>query len=130
MITVDSHPPWVGAESWEVHVGHMTTIFGLAGIALLVMATAAFAASPYAGCSVGPGPAGGSTIEAWQLMNEQTLADAVEASGFDPAEAALIFAKEDKNNDGNLCVMVQVLPNDASGSDTWFVSHDNNAREK
>jgi hypothetical protein len=108
----------------------MTAILSLVSLAMLVMATGALAASPYAGCPVGPGAGGGSTIGAWQVMDEPTLADAIEACGFEPAEAALIFAKEDKNNDGRLCVMVQVLPNDASGSDTWFVPHDNNAREK
>ena len=43
-------------------------------------------------------------------MDEATLADAIEASGFDPAEASLIFAQQDRNDDGTLCVMVQVLP--------------------
>lgn len=42
----------------------------------------------------------------------------------------MFFATEDKNRDEVLCDMKQILPNDASGSDTWFVSHDNDARPK
>jgi hypothetical protein len=95
-----------------------------------IFAGAAMAASPYRGCSVGPVGAGSSTIGSWDLMDEEALAAATAASGFDPGIVADIFAKEDRNGDGFLCVMTQILPNDASGSDTWFVSHDNNAREK
>ncbi len=54
----------------------------------------------------------------------------LDAAGFDPAEAELVYAAGDKNGDGQLCVTAQVLPNDAWGSDTWFVWHDNNAREE
>lgn len=111
-------------------MGRVYAILVVVALIVVMTATGAIAASPYAGCSVGPSGSGGSTISGWELMDEATLADAIEASGFDPAEASLIFAKEDKNDDGLLCVMVQVLPNDASGSDTWFVPHDNNAREK
>lgn len=111
-------------------MGRRTAVFGLVTLATMTLSTGALASSPYRGCSVGPGPNGESTIGAWELMDEETLADGIAASGFDPAEAAVIFAKEDKNDDGQLCVMVQVLPNDASGSDIWFVPHDNNAREK
>ena len=111
-------------------MGRLSAILALVVLVVLVMATGALAASPYAGCSVGPSGVGGTTIGGWEFMDEAALADAIEASGFDPAEASLIFAKQEKNDDGTLCVMVQVLPNDASGSDTWFVSHDNNAREK
>lgn len=111
-------------------MGRVSAIFVMMAFLVVIIATGALAASPYAGCSVGPSGSGGSTIGGWQLMDEATLADGLEASGFDPAEASLIFAKEDKNDDGLLCVIVQMLPNAASGSDTWFVSHDNNASEK
>ncbi|MDP8904080.1 MAG: hypothetical protein M3N29_01975 [Chloroflexota bacterium] len=102
----------------------------LAGLVATLMATGASAASPHTGCPVGPGGAGGSTIAAWQPMNETTLAAAIAGAGFDPTEAAAVFEAGDRNHDGLLCVLVQTLPNDASGSDTWFVSKDNNVREK
>ena len=108
----------------------LTLAIALGALVTVMFAGTAWAASPHRGCSVGPVNAGNSTIGAWELMDETTLAAATEASGFDPEIVADIFAKEDRNGDGLLCVMTQVLPNDASGSDTWFVSHDNNAREK
>ena len=96
----------------------------------LVIAPAAWADFPWRGCPVGPQDEGGSTIGEWHLWTEVTFAEELEAAGFDPEDAAAVFAKENKNRDAYLCVMTQNLPNDASGSDTWFVSHDNNAREK
>lgn len=83
---------------------------------------------------MGTRDAGGSTIGAWQLLDESALAAAIEAGGYDPAEAPLfaaqVVAANDRNDDGLVCVMTQVLPNDASGANTFFVAHDNNAREK
>ncbi len=108
----------------------LTFVLALASMGVMVFAGSATAASPHAGCSVGPVDAGNSTIGSWVLMDEEDLAAGLDAAGFNPDEAAEIFAKEDKNGDGLLCVMTQVLPNDSSGSDTWFVSHDNTAREK
>ena len=108
----------------------LIAILVVVGLIMVVLATGALAASPYAGCPVGPSGTGGSTIGGWELWDEVTTADALVAGGLDPAEASLVFEEVDKNNDGLLCVMVQVLPNDASGFDTWFVYHDNNAREK
>ncbi len=108
----------------------LIAILVVVGIVMVVLATGALAASPYAGCSVGPSGTGGSTIGGWELWDEATLGDAQVAAGFDLEGYSAEFDKQDNNNDGTLCVMVQVLPNDASGSDTWFVTHDNNAREK
>jgi hypothetical protein len=108
----------------------LIAILVVVGLMMVVLATGALAASPNAGCPVGPSGTGGSNNEAWVLWDEATLADAAEAAGHDPAEASLEFGQFNKNNDDLLCVMVQVLPNDASGADTWFVTHDNNAREK
>jgi hypothetical protein len=73
---------------------------------------------------------GGSSIGDWRLLSEAEFAAELASGGFDPAEAAVIFATEDRNQDDLLCVMKQILPNDSSGSDTWYVSHDNNARSK
>jgi hypothetical protein len=105
----------------------LTLATALGALITVMFASAALAASPHRGCSVGPVDAGNSTIGSWELMDEATFAEAIEDSGFDPSLAAAIFETEDRNGDGLLCVMTQVLPNDASGSDTWFVSHDNNA---
>lgn len=104
--------------------------FALVVTAALATAGGAFAASPYSGCSVGPVGAGGSTIGSWELFDESALATALETAGYDPAFTAGEFESNDKNGDGLLCVMTQVLPNDASGNTTFFVSHDNNARPK
>jgi hypothetical protein len=108
----------------------MTTVLAAMSLANVISAAGASAASPFAGCPVGPTSAGGSTIGAWQLMDEATLGAALLAAGVDPANAAPILARDDKNGDGRICVMTQLLPNDASGSEVWFVSHDNDAREK
>ncbi|HSM44557.1 MAG TPA: hypothetical protein VK969_06020 [Acidimicrobiia bacterium] len=108
----------------------LTSMLALVALMTTLFAGAALGAPPHGGCPVGPVNAGNSTIGAWERMDETTLAAATAASGFDPGIVADIFAKEDRNGDGLLCVMTQVLPNDASGSDIWFVSHDNNAREK
>ena len=104
--------------------------FAFVVTAALAMASGAFARSPYAGCSVGPVDAGGSTIGSWELLDEAALASALETAGYDPAFASSEFEVNDKNGDGLLCTMTQVLPNDASGNTTFFVSHDNNARPK
>ncbi len=58
------------------------------------------------------------------------LRSAIAATGGDPAQADGEFARFDRNDDGLLCTMTQVLPNDASGNDTWFVSRDNNSAAK
>lgn len=108
----------------------LTAIVVVVGLVMVVLATGALAKSPYAGCPVGPSGTGGSTIGGWELWDEGTVVAALVAGGMDPAEAPLFFEEADKNNDGSLCVMVQVLPNDASGSDTWHLYLDNNAREK
>jgi hypothetical protein len=96
----------------------------------LVIAPAALADSPWAGCPVGPQDAGGSTIGEWQLWTEEDAVEALITAGFDPADAAPQWAKYDKNGDGYLCTMTQILPNDNSGSAIWYVSHDNNAKVK
>lgn len=109
---------------------------GILSVVLGLLFTAAFApgalaAPPNRACGVGPDGAGNSTIGEWQLWDEATLAAGLADHFGLPAQvAADVFDAEDKNNDGLLCVLVQVLPNDASGSDTWFVSHDNNAKKK
>ena len=108
----------------------LTSMLALVALMTTLFAGAALGAPPHGGCPVGPVNAGNSTIGAWERMDEESFADAIEDSGFDPALAEAVFETEDRNRDGFLCVMIQTLPNDASGSDTWFVSHDNNAREK
>ena len=41
------------------------------------------------------------------------------------ARLAAIMGFNDHNGDGLLCVMVHYLPNDASGTDTWWSLQDN-----
>jgi hypothetical protein len=91
-------------------------------IATASLASAALAGSPHTGCPVGAGHAGGSTIGGWELW---TLGDMV-ATFDDPAAAEAEFARHNRNNDDFVCVMEQVLPNDASGDDTWYIARDNN----
>ena len=104
----------------------LTAVVVLVGLAMTMLATGALAASPFRGCPVGPGFNGGSTIGPWQLIDQPTLADALEDSGLDPAGAEVLLANSDKNGDGLICVMIQTLPNSASGGDTFFVNRDNN----
>ena len=65
------------------------------------------------------------TIGAWDEWNQPTLEAFMAAAGGNPAEAADVFAFNDRNHDGLLCVMTQVLPNDASGFTTFFIPRDN-----
>ena len=104
----------------------MTAVVVLVGLAMTILATGSLAAPPHRGCPVGPGSNGGSTIGPWQLMDQATLADALEDSGLDPAGAEVLLANSDKDGDGLVCVMIQILPNSASGGDTFFVNRDNN----
>ena len=52
-------------------------ILVVVGLIMVVLATGALAASPYAGCPVGPSGTGGSTIGGWELWDEATPADAL-----------------------------------------------------
>ncbi len=106
-------------------------------MALGVMGSAAtaFGVPPYVACGVGPGGAGATAIGAWEIWAQGDYAWQLEMTGFADAAAAAaiaadVYAKEDRNGDGWLCVMKQRLPNDASGFDTWLVSHDNTAKSR
>ena len=101
----------------------------LVGVLMVGTATAALAAPPHSGCPMGPSR-GGSTIGSWEPMTLGMLEKAIADTGGDPAQAAGEFALHDRNGDGVVCTMTQILPNDASGSDTWFVSRDNVAAAK
>jgi len=103
-----------------------TAILALATLVVVISSASALASPPHTGCPVGPSDTGTATIGPWEQWNEPTLAAAMAAAGGDPADAVGIFAKNDRNRDGLLCVMTQVLPNDASGSTTFFVPRDNN----
>ena len=99
----------------------------LVGVLALATGTAALAAPLYNGCPVGPFGGGSSTIGAWEPMTLEDLAGAIEETGGDPAQAEGEFARHNRNGDGFICTLTQILPNDASGADTWFVSRDNTA---
>ena len=95
-------------------------------LTLAIPATAASGSPATQGLSCWPTEAGGSTIGPWVPMTgRQELALAISQTGGDPAQAVAEFARNDRNDDGLVCTMTQVLPNDASGNDTWFVSRDN-----
>ena len=101
----------------------------LVGVLMLGTATAAMAAPPHVGCPVGP-TGGGSTIGAWELLTLEMLETATAETGGDPAQAEAEFTKANRNGDEFVCTMTQILPNDASGFDTWFITRDNTAAAK
>lgn len=105
----------------------VSIIFALGALATLGSASDGLGTPPHTGCPVGPRDTGTATIGAWEAWDQPTLADAMDAAGGNPADAAATFAFNDRNEDGLLCVMTQVLPNDASGFTTFFVPRDNNA---
>ncbi len=98
----------------------------LVGVLTVGTATMALAAPPHGGCPVGPS-SGNSTIGPWELMTVEMLATAIAETGGDPAQAEGLFPKTNRNGDQFVCTMTQILPNDASGSDTYFVIRDNTA---
>lgn len=109
--------------------GILSALLGLAMVA--ASGSAVLASPPHTGCGVGPNDAGRSTINGWQLWDEPTLAGEIEAAyGDGAASAAAIFGSDDRNGDGMLCIMKQVLPNDASGATVFFVYSDNTATAK
>ena len=67
---------------------------------------------------------------AWELTTVEMLETAITETGGDPAQAEGEFALHNRNGDEFVCTLKQILPNDASGSDTWFVSRDNVASAK
>ncbi|MEJ2487369.1 MAG: hypothetical protein P8Y68_16715 [Anaerolineales bacterium] len=99
---------------------------------LLAMASPAHAdnaGAPAAGCQPG---AGNDLMGSWQLLSLEEYAQLlVEKSKSAPsyeqalARATATYAFCDKNGDNYACVMTQNLPNDANGSDTWFLIEDN-----
>ena len=103
----------------------VTTAAVVAVTAMAWLAVGASAAPPHDGCPVGPGGNGKTGNGAWILMNESALDAAMEAAGGGPDDAAAAFAANNRNDDAYLCVMRQVLPNDASGFTTFFVYRDN-----
>ncbi len=114
-------------------------LYVVLGLLIVVaLAPGALAAPPNDGCGVGPGEAGNSTIGAWELWDQATLAtNLVELQGFDE-DVAEVVAEEEfeawdrnvENGDGLMCFMIQRLPNDATGQDTWFIFVDNTAKKK
>lgn len=102
-------------------------------LAILLVAvspvSAANGAAPTAGCQPG---AGNDLMGSWQLLSlEEYALLLVEKSKSAPSyeealqRATATYAFCDKNGDNYACVMTQNLPNDANGSDTWFLIEDN-----
>ena len=100
----------------------------LATMMASLIASSALAARPIGGCPAGPRETGTADISGWELMTEAAVEGAALAAGAPPGTASAEFAKVNKNDDLVVCVMKQVLPNDASGSTTWFVFQDNTSQ--
>ena len=91
--------------------------------------SAANGTTPSTGCQPG---AGNDLMGSWQLLSLEEYAQLlVEKSKSNPSyeealkRATATYAFCDKNGDNYACVMTQHLPNDANGSDTWFLIEDN-----
>lgn len=103
------------------------TTFALLCLTMAMTAGIASAAPPHSGCPAGPSGTGQSTIGAFDRWDLATWVANIEATGGDVASAPAAFESVDRNGDGIVCVMTQVLPNDASGNTTFFVPVDNSA---
>ncbi len=103
----------------------------LAATLLLATATPSFAANGAAsGAGCQPG-ADNDNIEGWRLLSLEEFAEfLVEEFDYPSYEVALERAQKtyafcDHNGDNYTCAMVQNLPNDASGSNHWWLVEDN-----
>jgi hypothetical protein len=115
-----------GSLTGEVEVRVRVVMAAVIAVTAMAWLTiGASAAPPHDGCPVGPGGSGQTINSAWMLMDELALDAAIEAAGGGPNDAAATFAANNRNGDAYLCVLRQVLPNDASGFTTFFVSRDN-----
>ena len=102
---------------------------GISSVALAA-APAALAANgqpPVTGCQPG---ANNGIVNEWQLFSQSDFADyLVKVFDYDEEaaekRAASTYAFCDHNNDGYACVMQQNLPNDASGSNIFWLAEDN-----
>ena len=99
------------------------------GLATTLPAQADPLGTPLADCQPG---AGNDLMSSWQLMHLEEYAQLLyeRANGSRSYEEALerasaTYAFCDKNGDNYACMMTQNLPNDANGSDTWFLIEDN-----
>jgi hypothetical protein len=90
-----------------------------------VLASPALSEPPFNECAVGSQPSQDGNSE-WML----SAASDFEARGFDSSVIPGLLAKDDSNGDGRLCVMAQILSNDAPGFSTYYILHDNPQRRR
>ena len=103
----------------------LTVVAAVAVTAMAGLAASAGAAPKHDGCPVGPGQGGNTGNSAWELMTKGALIDAIlEDSGGDPEDVEALVEKNDKNGDGDLCALKQVLP---PGASVFYVFRDNTA---
>lgn len=107
----------------------LTVVVGLLSV---MMAQIALAAPPedviedeglVATC--GKGSADSPHQSEWELLDVERLTELYGGTEGARAAAERTFAKCDHNRDDLACTKTQNLPNDSSGSDTWFLSEDN-----
>ena len=131
LLVYDSPDDLAWGEQGEVKMKRLWLLLLTMGLLSVASVPTALAAPPHSGCGQGPGEGTGSANGAWELWDEEIYDAALLefSDGEDPGfTAADVFAEDDRNRDGHLCVMIQMLPNDASGSDVYFLAHDNTAR--
>ena len=106
-------------------------------VAVFVVSAAYYAAAPAALAANGQPPVNGcqpgannDIVNEWQLFSQSQFATyLVEVFDYDEEaaekRAASTYSFCDHNNDGYACVMQQNLPNDASGSNIFWLAEDN-----
>jgi invasion protein IalB len=120
-------------EKGETEMKRKITILAIAAAMLLTAAPApaALAANgqpPVNGCQ--PGAENG-IVQSWQLLDHEGFVKyLMNGFGYEDKVAAeqrseIMFAFCDHNGDGQVCVMQQNLPNDASGRSTYWLAEDN-----
>jgi len=106
-------------------------VVAIAAILMLATATPSYAANgaaPNTGCQPG---ADNDIMEGWRLLSleefAQFLVDEFDYPSYEIAleRAQTTYAFCDHNGDNYVCATVQNLPNDASGSDHWWLVEDN-----
>lgn len=106
-------------------------VIAMAATLMLATSSPAFAANgtaPDGGCQPG---ANNGLIEQWQLLSLEEFAQfLVDEFNYPSYEIALeraqtTYAFCDHNGDNHVCATVQNLPNDANGSDHWWLVEDN-----
>jgi len=101
----------------------LLTLAVVIGLFTVMTVQVALASPPeVTACPTGPGDTNSEIITGWELITQEQLA---ERYGGNEAAAQATFDFCDRDGDGLICTMTQHLPNDANGSDLWYLSEDN-----